>query len=112
MTPGQRNCLDILSKQTGKNYYDPNASGDSLGTWSYYCDEFFAWWDAAKLVGSRWTPGLLSDGLRGLGAGYQSAIQHSTDWSKGAYDGASSYRAGRYDPTCTCYVKATGWLPI
>ena len=112
MTPGQRNCLDILSKQTGKNYYDPNASGDSLATWSYYCDEFFAWWDAAKLVGSGWTPGLLGGGLKALGRSYQSSLQNSTDWSNGAYDGASSYRVGKYDPSCTCYVKATGWLPI
>ena len=111
MTPGQRNCLDILSKQTGKNYYDPNASGDSLATWAYYCDEFFAWWNAAKIVGSGWTPGLLGQGLHALGKSYQSTVQHTTDFST-AFDGASSFRAGKYDGTCSCYVKASGWLPI
>ena len=112
MSPGQRNCLDILSKQTGKNYYDPTASGDSLGTWTYYCDEFFAWWEAAKKIGSGWTPGLLGTGLKALGRSYQSSIQNSTDWSTGAHDGASSYRVGKYTSSCTCFVKATGWLPI
>jgi hypothetical protein len=112
MTPGQRNCLDILSKQTGKNYYDPTASGDSLGTWSYYCDEFFAWWAAAKAVGSSWAPGDFGKGLAALGRSYQSTIQNSTSWSPGVYDGASTFRAGTYNGDCSCFVKATGWLPI
>jgi hypothetical protein len=112
MNAAERNCLDILSKSTGKNYYDPTASGDSLATWIYYCDEFFAWWNAAKLIGASWTPADLGRGLRMLGGNYQSTLQNSTDWSSGYGDGASSYRVGRYNTNCTCFPKVSGWLPI
>jgi hypothetical protein len=112
MGPGQRRCLDILSKQTGKNYYDPNSSGDTLATWATYCDEFFAWWEGAKAIGSSWTPADTQHGLRLLGRTYLSALQNSDDWTAGVSDGASTYRVGRYTSACNCFPKISGWLPI
>jgi len=110
--PGQRRCLDILSKQTGKNYYDPNSSGDTLATWATYCDEFFAWWEAARLIGNSWTPADTGRGLKLLGRTYVSTLQNSDDWSAGVSDGASTFRVGRFTSDCNCFPKITGWLPI
>lgn len=110
-SPGQRRCLDVLSQRTGRNYYDPNDSGDTLGTWILYCDEFFAWWEAARAVGAGWTPGRTAQGLTSLGRGYLSTLQHSTDWT-GVHDAASSFRVGRFTQECSCFVKAGPWQPI
>jgi len=77
LAPGAVHCLDILTKETHKNYYDPQASGDTLATWLWYCDEFFAWWDAARAVGAAWTPEQLGTGLASLGTSYLSTLQHS-----------------------------------
>lgn len=111
-SPGERRCLDILSKQTGIDYYDPQKSGDSVQAWRYYCDEFFLWWESAKKVGAGWTSASTGAGLRAIGKNYLSTTQHSVDFSSGHNDGASSYRVGKYDASCKCYVKATPWLSI
>jgi hypothetical protein len=111
-TPGQRRCLDILTKETGKNYYDPNASGDTQATWAFYCDEFFLWWEGANEIGASWAPGQFGGGLQRLGHTYLSALQHSTNYGSGYTDGASSYRVGRYNSSCSCFPKITGWFPI
>jgi hypothetical protein len=112
LTAGAIRCLDLLSKQTGKNYYDPQASGDSLATWAWYCDEFLAWWEAAKALGAAWTPALHGKGLATLGSSYLSAIQHSTRFTSGVFDGASSFRVGRFNSSCSCFPKVSEWIPV
>ena len=112
MTPGEVRCLDILTKQTKKDYYDPQKSGDTLETWRLYCDQLFAFWEGAKALGSAWTPGQTGKALATLGKGYLSTMHHSTDWSRGVQSAASSYRVGKYTESCKCFVKVTGWLPI
>ena len=111
MTPGQVRCLDLLTKQTGVNYYDPTASGDSLATWNWFCDEFFAWFEGAQAVGASWTPALLDQGLATVKS-YLSTNQHTASFAGGVNDGATSYRVGQYNSTCKCYVKITGWRNV
>lgn len=110
--PGLQNCLDILSKESGVNFYDPSQSQDPDLDSMYYCDELFLFWRAAGAVGAGFTPSQLGTGLRSLGTSYQSTEQNSTSYGSGHHDGASSYRVGRFDSTCSCFVKATAWIPI
>lgn len=109
--PGIQHCLDILSAASHVNFYDPSQSQDPDLDSIYYCDELFLFWQAASKVGSSFTPSQLGAGLRALGSSYVSTEQNSTDFASGNYDGASSYRVGRFDPTCSCFVKITNWIP-
>lgn len=112
LAPAMQNCLDILSKESGVNFYDPNQSQDPDLDSFYLCDELFLFWKAASAVGPGFTPANLGPGLRALGTTYQSTQQNSTSYGSGHHDGASSYRVGRFDSTCTCFVKSTAWIPI
>lgn len=112
MTAGQRNCLDILSKQTKKDYYDPSKSGDSQGAWTFYCDEFLLWWEAAKKIGASWTPADTVRGLTLVGKTFNTPLQHSVDFGRGNNDGGDSVRVGKYNSGCACFVKATDWIKV
>jgi hypothetical protein len=109
--PAVQHCLDILSAESHVNFYDPSQSQDPDLDSLYYCDELFLFWQAADKVGAGFTSSQLGVGLKALGTSYQSTWQNSTDYAAGNHDGASSYRVGRYDPSCSCFVKITNWIP-
>jgi hypothetical protein len=103
-------CLDLLTKASGVNFYDPAQSQDPDLDSIYYCDELFLWWKAAANLGAAFTPATFGRGLEAIGTNYGSTEANSVDFSSGHNDGGSSFRVGRYDATCSCFVKATGWI--
>lgn len=108
ITPGFKACLEILGKQIGKDYFNPGVAGASTFQ-AALCDHFMLWFQAARKVGAKWGPGNLGQGLRQLGQSYQSSVMHATDFSSGRQDGASSFRLGRFDPKCRCFVGEGDW---
>ncbi|HVV76745.1 MAG TPA: hypothetical protein VHC43_11975 [Mycobacteriales bacterium] len=108
-SPGQRKCLDILSKASHVDFYDPKQSQDPLLDAFYYCDELFLFVKAASALGADYSPATFGQGLAQVGS-YDSDVVNSTDFTKGRYDGASSYAVGRYNAKCSCFVRATSWI--
>lgn len=111
LSPGRQRCLDIYTQQTGTNYYNPSESRPSTSH-LIYCDNFFLWLDTARSVGASWTPAAGGNALRAMGARFQSPVQKTTDFGSGRFDGAGSYRIGRLDSSCNCYVKVLDWAPL
>jgi hypothetical protein len=112
LTPGGIACNNLLTKLTGHDYSNASQSGDVDAFHGSYCNNFLLWLSAAREVGSGWTPSNVDQGLRKVGTSYQSAIQYATDFSTGRSDGASEYRIGRFNTTCSCFVAASGWFPL
>src|SRR5262249_43368074 len=109
--PGIQRCLDILSKELKTDYYKPSSSGASIA-YTYYCDHFFLWLEAARKVGASMTPQNWGQGLAELGTNYDPVLVHDDAYSPGRFDGASTYRVGKYNQTTKTFVKVTGWLPL
>jgi hypothetical protein len=107
--PGIQKCLDIMTKQSGVNWYDPNQSQDPDLDAIYYCDELFLFWQGAAHLGAAFTPPTFGAGLRQV-TSYLSTQQNSAGYGSGHHDGATTYRVGNYDSSCSCFVKATAWL--
>ena len=109
MTPGLRNCLNILSKYAGYNYW--SGSSPRSTEFQYYCDNFLLWLDAARKVGPGVTPQTWGEGLRALGSSYDSTINHATDFAS-RDDGSSDYRIGVYSNNagCKCFVAIKPWV--
>lgn len=110
-SPGQRRCLDLMTRLMGRNYYKPSSSGSSQFE-SYYCEHFLSWLDAARTLGAAWEPARHGEAMRRLADRYPSVLNNSVDWATGRADGASSFRAGRYDARCKCFVGVGPWRAL
>jgi hypothetical protein len=109
LNKGAQECFDLLGKLRHKDYY--KAPPQTFGI--YYCDEFFPWLAAARSVGAGWAGPRTGEGMRAIGANPPpSSITHSTAFNTGHGDGASSVAVGRFDTKCSCFVRATEWLPL
>ncbi|HVF75554.1 MAG TPA: ABC transporter substrate-binding protein [Acidimicrobiales bacterium] len=111
LSPGRQRCLDILSQETGRDYYRPQESGRTNVVF-IHCDSFLLWLDTARATGPSWAPGASAPALRRLGTGFLTATQKATNFGTGRFDGASSYRLGKRDDRCNCYVKVIDWRPL
>jgi hypothetical protein len=111
LSPGRRRCYDLLTTLMKKDYYKPGSSGSSKYE-VYFCEHFFSWLDAARTLGAAWTPERHGEAIRRLGTGYAPVLNNSVDWSGGRSDGASTYRVGRYDADCACFVRLAPWRPL
>jgi len=111
VSPGLRRCLDVLSKYTHVNYYS-GSSGRST-EFTFYCDNFFLWLQAARNVASIFSPATWGRGLAAVGTSYEPVEVHSTDFSH-RYAGADTYRVGIYSPNaaCKCFPAITPWRPF
>jgi hypothetical protein len=109
LTSGVKNCLDILSKYTGYDYY--KGSTPRSTEFLFYCDGFLLWLEAARKVGAAVTPTTWGSGLHALGKTYSATFVHNTDFTT-RMNGASDYRVGLYstNASCKCFVATTPWL--
>jgi hypothetical protein len=106
---GAQQCFDLLGQLRKRDYYkEPR---QSFG--QYYCDEFLPWLAAARAVGAGWSGPRTGEGMKAIGANPPpSALAHSTAFAPGHGDGASSVAVGNFDTKCSCFVRATNWLPL
>jgi hypothetical protein len=109
--PGLKRCLDIMTKGTGANYYQPSSSGASFN-WRYYCDTFLLWLEGARKIGANVTPQTVGRGITSLGSSYLSTFMQNEDFGSGRTDGAASYRTGVFDTSCKCFVGQGPWRPL
>jgi hypothetical protein len=108
LNPGAQRCFDIMSAQTKRDYYRPSQSGPSTAT-LFYCDHFLLYLQAARNVGAQVTGSTFGNGLAAIGGSYVSAVQNSTNFVPGRSDGAASFRVGKYDAACKCFVGISPW---
>jgi hypothetical protein len=98
VTPREKACFEIM-KRGGEDVKDRN----DPSTAPNHCDVYFAFSDAATLAGQRLTSGTLVAGLRGLGASWESVLSFRSDFTKGRFDAAFSYRYLAYEESCNCF---------
>jgi hypothetical protein len=75
----------------------------------FYCDHFLLYLQAARNVGAQVTGSTFGNGLAAIGGSYVSAVQNSTNFVPGRSDGAASFRVGKYDAACKCFVGISPW---
>lgn len=108
--PANVACRAILSARLHVNYMNPGQAGASTFE-TGYCENFLLWLNAARKVGSSWTPAKFAVGLKALGT-FPSARMHELNYSSGTTGGPTKFAAGGYVATCKCYVRSTPWTPF
>jgi hypothetical protein len=103
--PGLKRCLDVLSEETGQDYYTlaPDHRGRSFVA---FCDSFFLWLQAARAVGAGVSRTNWGSAIPGIGASFTPALVNTTNFTATHVDGANDYRVGVYydtNPMCGCY---------